>query len=74
MGTDKDTAFFSECKWTKEKVDRGILEALVERNNLFSYKQKHFYLFAKIGFIEGGIDKADEMGNVALVAYHEMLF
>lgn len=73
MGADKDAALFAECKWTNEKVDPGILETLVERSNLFHYKQKYFYLFAKTGFTKGCIDRADEMGNVTLVAYHEML-
>lgn len=73
MGTDKDTALFAECKWTNEKVDLGILKTLAERSNLFHYKQKHFYLFAKTGFTKGCMDMATEMGNVKLVAYHEML-
>ena len=73
MGSDKDTALFAACQWTNEKIDPGILETLVERSNLFDYKQKHFYLFAKTGFTRECIDKADEMGNVTLVAYHEML-
>lgn len=73
MGTDKDTALFAECKWTNEKVDLGILKTLAERSNLFRYKQKHFYLFAKTGFTKGCMDMATEMGNVTLVAYHEML-
>lgn len=73
MGTDKDTALFSECKWTNEKVDLGVLETLVERSNLFCCKHKYFYLFAKTGFTKGCIDKAAEMGNVTLVEYVEML-
>lgn len=73
MGADRDTALFAECKWTNEKVDLGILETLVERSDLFHYKQKHFYLFAKTGFTKGCRDRAIEMGNVTLVAYHEML-
>lgn len=73
MGTDKDCALFAECKWTNEKVDLGVLETLVERSNLFNYKKKHFYLFAKTGFTKGCIDKAAEMGNVTLVSYDEML-
>lgn len=73
MGADRDTALFAECKWTNEKVDLGILESLVERSNLFHYKQKHFYLFDKTGFTKGCMDRAAEMGNVTLVAYHEML-
>ena len=73
MGTDKDSALFAECKWTNEKVDLSVLETLAERSNLFQYKQKHFYLFAKTGFTKGCMDMAAEMGNVTLVAYSDML-
>lgn len=73
MGTDKDTALFAECKWTNEKVDLGVLETLVERSTLFNYKRTHFYLFAKAGFTKGCIDRANEMGNVTLVTYEDML-
>lgn len=73
MGTDKDSALFAECKWTNEKVDLGVLETLAERSNLFHYKQRHFYLFAKTGFTKGCMDKAAEMGNVTLIEYAEML-
>lgn len=73
IGTDKDTALFAECKWTSEKVDLSVLETLVERSTLFSFKKKHFYLFAKTGFTKGCIDKAVEMGNVTLVVYEDML-
>lgn len=73
MGADKDSALFAECKWTNEKVDNGVLETLVERSNLFNYKKKHFYLFAKTGFTQGCINKASEIGNVTLVTYGDML-
>lgn len=73
IGTDKDSALFAECKWTNEKVDLGVLETLVERSNLFNYKKKHFYLFAKTGFSKGCMDKAAKMGNVTLVEYSDML-
>ena len=73
MGTDKDSALFGECKWTNEKVDLRVLETLAERSNLFNYKKKHFYIFAKTGFTTGCIDRAAEMGNVTLVTYEEML-
>jgi len=73
MGTDKDNALFAECKWTNEKVDLSVLETLVNRSNLFNFKKKHFYLFSKTGFTKGCIDKADEMDNVNLVTYEDML-
>ena len=66
---DKNTALFAECKWTNEKVDLGVLETLVKRSNLFSYKTKHYYLFSKSGFTKGCGDKANEMSNVMLVEF-----
>lgn len=73
MGADKDSALFAEYKWTNEKVDIQVLETLVERSTLFSYKKKHFYLFAKTGFTKSCADRAKEMGNVTLVVYEDML-
>lgn len=74
MGTaDKNTALFAECKWTNENVDLGVLESLIEKSKLFHYENKHYYLFAKTGFTKGCMDKADEMGNVTLVSYEDML-
>lgn len=70
---DKTTALFAECKWTNERVDLAVLETLIKRSELFGYKQKHFYLFAKTGFTKGCVDKAAEIGNVTLVAYDKML-
>ncbi|MEG1385497.1 MAG: ATP-binding protein, partial [Oscillospiraceae bacterium] len=70
---DKDSALFGECKWTNEKVDLGVLLKLVERSELFSYKKKQFYLFAKTGFTKGCMDRATEMDNVTLVTYEDML-
>lgn len=70
---DKNTALFAECKWTNEKIDINILETLIKRSNLFSYKTKHFYLFSKSGFTKGCINKANEMKNVTLVEFKEMV-
>lgn len=70
---DKNTALFGECKWTNEKVDVGVLDLLFERSNLFHYKNKHYYLFAKSGFTKAFVEKASEMGNVTLVEYESMI-
>lgn len=66
---DKNTALFAECKWTNEKVDLGVLETLIKHSELFHYKTKYYYLFSKSGFTKGCIDKANEMSNVNLVEY-----
>lgn len=70
---DKNTALFGECKWTNEKVDLGVLETLVKRSKLFSYANVQYYLFAKSGFTKGCIGKANEMGNVTLVSYKDIV-
>lgn len=70
---DKNTALFAECKWTNEKVDLVVLETLAKRSELFNYKTKHYYLFSKSGFTKGCIDKANEMGNVTLVEYSDII-
>ena len=70
---DKNTALFGECKWRNESVDLGVLETLVERSKLFNFSKKHFYIFSKSGFTNGCIDKANELGNVSLIAYDDIL-
>ena len=74
LGTvDKNTALFGECKWTNEKVDLGVLEDLVEKSSLFHHPNKFYYLFAKSGFTKGCMDRANELGNVVLVSYEEIV-
>ncbi len=69
---DKNTALFAECKWTAEKVDLAVLETLIERSELFPYKNKHYFLFSRSGFTKGCMDKANELGNVSLVTFTEL--
>lgn len=70
---DNETALFGECKWTNEKVDTGVLDKLVKRSRIFHYRKVWLYLFAKNGFTEGCRQWADEMGNVVLVTYKNIL-
>jgi len=70
---DKDTALFAECKWTAEQVDLTVLKMLLERSELFPYKNKHFFLFSKSGFTKSCEEKANELGNVSLVTYGEIV-
>lgn len=69
---DKNTALFAECKWTNEMVDLSVLEAFLEKVKLFNHTHKQLYLFAKTGFTQGCIDKANSLGNVKLVKFGEM--
>lgn len=74
MGTDGgESVLFGSCKWTNEKVDVGILEALAEQKDLFHYVNVELYVFAKTGFTNGCIEKANELGNVSLVTFDNVL-
>ncbi|NLY47410.1 MAG: restriction endonuclease [Clostridiales bacterium] len=72
-GRAKNTAIFGECKWTNEKVDSPVLHALIRRSRLFSYEKKYYYIFAKNGFTSDCRKSAEELGNVILVSYEEIM-
>ena len=70
---DRQSAIFAECKWRNEKVDLDVLETLVDRSSLFHYTKVQYYLFSKVGFTKGCMEKAEEMGNVTLVSYEDIM-
>ncbi|MBQ9768120.1 MAG: ATP-binding protein [Lachnospiraceae bacterium] len=70
---DRETALFGECKWTNEKVGLGVLETLLQRSKLFPYSKTQLYLFSKSGFTKGCTELAEEIGNVTLVTYADIL-
>lgn len=70
---DKNTALLAECKWRNENVDLDVLETLVDRGMLFHYSKIRYYLFSKTGFTKGCINKAEELGNVTLVSYSDII-
>ncbi|MCL1905172.1 MAG: ATP-binding protein, partial [Methanomassiliicoccaceae archaeon] len=74
IATDrKDSALFCECKWSKEKTDPSVLETLVQRSELFRFGTKQYCLFSKSGFTDKCRRYADELGNVHLITYAEMM-
>ena len=70
---DSNAALFAECKWRNEKVDLDVLETLIGRSKLFHYTKVQYYLFSKSGFTKGCMEKAEEMGNVTLVSYVDIV-
>lgn len=70
---DSNAALFAECKWRNEYVDLDVLETLIGRSKLFHYTKVHYYLFSKSGFTKRCRDKAEEMGNVTLVSYEDIV-
>lgn len=70
---DNETALFGECKWTNEKVDTEVLDKLMKRSQMFHYRKVWLYLFGKNGFTEGCMRRAEEMGDVVLVTYKDII-
>jgi AAA+ ATPase superfamily predicted ATPase len=68
----KDNALFCECKWTAAPVDSDVLETLKARSDLFAYKNKWFWMFAKTGFTDRLRTEADQDKRIRLVAFEEM--
>lgn len=70
---DADHAIFGQCKWINESVGADVLDRLIARSQLFHYKNKHLFIFAKKGFTSGCVEKAKELGNVTLVTFFKMI-
>ena len=70
---ESNSAIFAECKWRNENVDLDVLETLIGRSGLFHYMKVHYFLFSKTGFTKGCMEKAEEMGNVTLVSYGDIV-
>ena len=69
----KEDALFCECKWTKSLVGMDVLADLQRKSELFSYKNKWFWLFAKTGFSDGLIAEAKARDNIRLICLDEMI-
>ena len=69
----KDTALFCECKWTNAEVDIGVLHDLQAQSDLFPFKNKWFWLFAKTGFTSRLISEAGQHDNVRLIRFEDMI-
>ena len=62
--------------WIQEqKCDKyhDRIKTLVDRSGLFHYTKLHYFLFSKTGFTKGCMDKAEEMGNVTLISYKDIV-
>ncbi|MDR1271668.1 MAG: ATP-binding protein [Clostridiales Family XIII bacterium] len=69
----KENALFCECKWTRSPVDIDVLNDLKAQSELFSYRQKWLWLFAKTGFTDRLVRESEKLGNVRLIPFDEMI-
>jgi AAA+ ATPase superfamily predicted ATPase len=68
---DMHSAIFCECKWTNEKVDSSVLNALMSKAEMFGFQDKHYLLFSKSGFTDALIKKATG-ARIRLVDFDEI--
>jgi len=71
FGKNDKEILVGECKWQKKYVGVDVLVLLLERASFFSKTKQELFIFAKSGFTEECIAKADEYG-VRLVTFDEM--
>ncbi|MCL2602993.1 MAG: ATP-binding protein [Defluviitaleaceae bacterium] len=72
IADNKDDAIFAKCKWTNQHVNVNVIETLVERSGLFHYGNKHYFIFAKTGFTDAAIKRADAAANIMLIPYRDI--
>lgn len=71
---DERKALFAACRWTDVPVDADVLEALEDRSRrLFHYSERHLHLFSRSGFTDACRRRAEELPNVKLVTFAEMV-
>ena len=68
---DENSAIFCECKWTKEPVERAVVDELIEKSKMFNYEEKYFFVFSKSGFTDDCKKHAKD--NVKLIEFKDML-
>jgi len=71
IADNKTDGLFAECKWTSEPVGTDVLSTLIESSELFHYRKKYYYLFARTGFTQTLVSEADRLGNVFLISFDD---
>ena len=71
--TENKEAIFGECKWRNEELDRGVIEGLIEKCEMFNqFERKHYHFFSKSGFTTGVREFVRGRDEIRLVAFADM--
>lgn len=73
MSVTNGMALFGECKWRNEKVDKAVIDTLLERGELFQYPEKYYYIFSKSGFKENALEYAKQKKELHLIDFETMV-
>ncbi|MGB9812774.1 MAG: ATP-binding protein [Thermovenabulum sp.] len=69
---DKNNILLGECKWKNTKIDKSILNNLIEKGCVFDYDNKYYFLFSKSGFTDDLIRYAQSSDNIFLIDNKEI--
>ena len=70
---DAEQAIFGECKWRNEPLDKGVVDSLIKRCEMFKqFERKYYYFFSKSGFTEGAWEFAQGRDDIRLIGFAEM--
>ncbi|HEY5560977.1 MAG TPA: ATP-binding protein [Clostridiaceae bacterium] len=67
---NEDKAIICECKWNNEPVGSDVIDDLIAKGNIFKYREKHFYVFSKIGFKTSAFERISD--NIKLISFIDM--
>jgi len=73
MATRNEDALFVECKWRNSDVDMDVLNDLIRKSEIFSYKNKHLYILTKKAFSDRLFNFAKVNNTVSLFTFTEMI-
>jgi len=60
--SDEENAIFGECAWSDEPAEVDALTSLDDHSRLFSYPNRHLYLFSRSGFSDECAEAASRIG------------
>ncbi len=72
MAIASEQAILAECKWKNELTDVSVLNKLIERSEIFTYREKYLYLFSKSGFAKSCYELAESSENIRLISFEDM--
>ena len=67
---EKNKAIFCECKWNNEPIGAEVIDALIEKSNIFLYAERYYYIFSKSGFKSSALSMQNNY--IRLITLEEM--
>lgn len=69
VGIGKTTTFFAEVKWTTKKINRQVIEGLIDKSLCIDSTNRYYLLFSKNGFTSDATEYATAVENIMLLQF-----